>query len=226
MKITLTFDNGPHADVTPQVLEILADRGLLATFFVLGRNLADPALRRIAEHCHDAGHRIGNHSYTHSSPLGEMGDGAAIQEVADTQTLLGGLAGGGRLFRPVGRQGRIGPHMFSRRTWEYLLSEGYSCLLWNCLAEEWIDPHAWVAPTLERCRSRDWSVVVLHDIATGAIAHLPEFLDTLLAEGAEFSLDFPDDCVASRNGQETPLAARIVADHQLGVDKDAGTAFP
>jgi peptidoglycan-N-acetylglucosamine deacetylase len=226
MKITLTFDNGPHPDVTPQVLEILAERGALATFFVLGRNLADPALRTMAERCLAAGHRIGNHSYTHSSPLGEMDDDAAIREVADTQTLLDGLAEGGRLFRPVGRHGRIGPHMFSRRTWEYLLSEGYSCVLWNCLAEEWIDPHAWVVPTLNRCRSQDWSVVVLHDIATGAIDHLPEFLDTLLAEGAEFTLEFPDDCVASRNGQETPLAARIVADHRLDEGKDADAAFP
>lgn len=215
MKITLTFDNGPHPEVTQEVLDNLAKRNVPATFFVLGQNLAQPELREITKQCLQAGHGIGNHTYSHSAPLGELGDDAAIREISETQQLLNGFARGEKLFRPVGRHGRIGTHMFSRRTWEYIRSEGYTCVLWNCLAEEWIDPEAWVVPTLERCRNQDWSVVVLHDIATGAIAHLPEFLDALIAEGAQFRQDFPDDCIAFANGQETPLANRIVADRLL-----------
>jgi peptidoglycan-N-acetylglucosamine deacetylase len=215
MKITLTFDNGPHREVTPEVLNILAKRKIPATFFVLGQNLVKPDLREISEDCLQAGHEIGNHTYSHSAPLGELSDDAAISEVFETQQLLQGLVRGGKLFRPVGRQGRIGTHMFSQRTWEYVRAEGYTCVLWNCLAEEWIDPDAWVAPTLDRCKNQAWSVVVLHDIATGAIAHLPEFLDALIAEGAQFRQDFPDDCIACANGQEKPLANRIVADRLL-----------
>ncbi|MBY9051435.1 polysaccharide deacetylase family protein, partial [Pseudomonas fluorescens] len=43
--LTLTFDNGPDPDVTPLVLDILAERGIKATFFVIGEKLADPARR-------------------------------------------------------------------------------------------------------------------------------------------------------------------------------------
>jgi len=42
MKISLTFDNGPDLDVTPGVLDTLAEHGLKATFFLLGKNLASP----------------------------------------------------------------------------------------------------------------------------------------------------------------------------------------
>lgn len=210
MIISLTFDNGPDAEVTPVVLDLLAERGILATFFVLGRNLKDPALRAIAERTLHAGHRLGNHSYSHSSPLGLMDDDVAIGEIEATQHLLGELAGAEKMFRPIGRRGRIGPHMFSQKTWDFLKRERYTCVIWNCLAEEWIDAHAWVEPTLARCRTQEWSTVVIHDIATGAIDHLAEFLDRLIEEGATFSLDFPQDCLAMRVGEELPMASSVV----------------
>ncbi|MEQ6334386.1 polysaccharide deacetylase family protein [Sphingobium sp. MK2] len=211
MKITLTFDNGPHPTVTYDVLSILAARRIQAIFFVLGKNIANPLLREIAIACKDAGHRIGNHSYTHDAPLGHMEDDVAIDEIAGTDRLLGELVGDERLFRPVGRKGRIGSHMFRPRTWDFLCAKRYTCVLWNCLAEEWIDPNDWLQRTVERCRAQEWSVVVLHDLATGAIDHLAEFLDILIADGAQFTLDLPQDCLASRRGIATPLANQIVA---------------
>src|SRR3989442_6464090 len=61
----LTFDDGPHAASTPQLLEILARHQARATFFMLGQfALQYPELvRRIAQ----AGHAIGNHSWDHAS---------------------------------------------------------------------------------------------------------------------------------------------------------------
>lgn len=61
--VALTFDDGPNPAATPVILDALADRGVKATFFVLGRH-ADrwPELvRRVA----DEGHAIGNHGYFH-----------------------------------------------------------------------------------------------------------------------------------------------------------------
>ena len=46
--LTLTFDNGPEPDVTPRVLDILGERGIKTTFFVIGEKLADPARRGLA----------------------------------------------------------------------------------------------------------------------------------------------------------------------------------
>lgn len=62
-KIALTFDDGPHATQTPEILRILRHHGARATFFVIGENIPwnRDVLRRIAAE----GHVVGNHSYTH-----------------------------------------------------------------------------------------------------------------------------------------------------------------
>lgn len=63
-EVALTFDDGPHPEVTPSVLDALAGCGARATFFVIGRHLErHPAIaaRAVLE-----GHELGNHSWTHS----------------------------------------------------------------------------------------------------------------------------------------------------------------
>src|SRR6185295_9075586 len=70
--VTLTFDNGPEPDVTPRVLDILKAHDIRTTFFVIGEKLADPARRRLAVRAHDEGHWIGNHTFTHTVPLGRQ----------------------------------------------------------------------------------------------------------------------------------------------------------
>ena len=71
LTVTLSFDNGPEPGVTPQVLKVLKKEQILATFFVLGAKLADPARRKLAERAHAGGHWIGNHPMTHGTPLGK-----------------------------------------------------------------------------------------------------------------------------------------------------------
>lgn len=61
--VALTFDDGPCPSVTPAVLRILADRGVSATFFVIGQ--AARAHPDVVRAIHSAGHEIGNHSYLH-----------------------------------------------------------------------------------------------------------------------------------------------------------------
>lgn len=65
-RVYLTFDDGPHPEHTPRVLDALARAALPATFFVIGAHAQrhPDLLRRI----HREGHRIGHHSYTHSDP--------------------------------------------------------------------------------------------------------------------------------------------------------------
>ena len=73
--VALTFDDGPHAVYTDQILDILEEHGAVATFFEVARNLpkAPEAVRRAA----DMGCEIGSHSYRHAN-LGKM-DQAAQQ---------------------------------------------------------------------------------------------------------------------------------------------------
>ena len=64
-KIYLTFDDGPHPGVTPEVLSILKKYGAKATFFCLGKNAEQhPGL---IENILHQGHAIGNHTYGHSN---------------------------------------------------------------------------------------------------------------------------------------------------------------
>jgi peptidoglycan-N-acetylglucosamine deacetylase len=97
-KIALTFDDGPNPDWTPKILDILKEKGVHATFFIIGENgAANPRLvqRILAE-----GHDLGNHTFTHPN-LGETPESVAGVEINATQRLIEALTGRStRLFRP------------------------------------------------------------------------------------------------------------------------------
>jgi peptidoglycan/xylan/chitin deacetylase (PgdA/CDA1 family) len=92
-ELTVTFDNGPEPLVTPGVLDVLAHHGVAGTFFVIGSKLAKPEARACAERAHSEGHWIGNHTWTHTHPLGEQpGEAAAQLEIGRTQAEIGPLS--------------------------------------------------------------------------------------------------------------------------------------
>ncbi|MDE2182217.1 MAG: glycosyltransferase [Alphaproteobacteria bacterium] len=96
--LALTFDDGPDPDYTPAILDILKEKNVKATFFVIGANAeAHPGLiqRILAE-----GHEIGNHTFTHPN-LAETSPEADKLEYNATQRLFEALTGRSmRLFRP------------------------------------------------------------------------------------------------------------------------------
>jgi peptidoglycan-N-acetylglucosamine deacetylase len=65
-RVSLTFDDGPSAATTPRLLDYLKELGLKATFFVVGRNIANSEGFAIIERMAAEGHQIGNHSYSHA----------------------------------------------------------------------------------------------------------------------------------------------------------------
>jgi peptidoglycan/xylan/chitin deacetylase (PgdA/CDA1 family) len=199
--LTLSFDNGPEPEVTPGVLDALAARDIRATFFVLGSKLATPAGRALAERAHAAGHWIGNHTWSHGQPLGTRPGAETVEaEIARTQAELGPLAHPDKFFRPHGG-GSVGPQLLSRSAADYLVGGGYTCVLWNAIPRDWAEPDAWVETALEQCASQPWSVMVLHDIPSGAMKHLARFLDTARSAGARFRQDFPAEVTPILRGQ-------------------------
>ena len=202
--VTLTFDNGPEPDVTPTVLDTLAREDIKATFFVLGHKIAEPAGHALMERAHAEGHWIGNHTYTHATPLGRL-DGLDVPEteIGRTQALIGGLAHPEKWFRPFGGGGAIGPHLLSRPVLEFLKAGGYSCVLWNVIPRDWAEPDAWVDTAMELMAPLPWSLIVIHDLPTGAMDRLPEFIARVRAAGGRFRQDFPPDCLPLRAGRET-----------------------
>lgn len=202
VKVTLSFDNGPEPEVTDRVLDVLRARRLRATFFVIGKKLTDPARRARAQRAWAEGHWIGNHSLTHSTPLGERADrSGAAEEIGRAQELIGTLAHPHRLFRPFGGAGRLGRGLLNREAVDYLCAGGFTCVLWNCVPHDWEDTNGWVERALEQCRLQDWSLVVLHDLPTGAMVHLGRFIERLDEDGAEIVQDFPSSCIPILRGR-------------------------
>jgi peptidoglycan-N-acetylglucosamine deacetylase len=200
--LTLSFDNGPDPETTPRVLDILAERGIKTTFFVIGEKLADPQRRQLAERAHRDGHWIGNHTYTHSVPLGRQRDpDTAEHEIARTQNVIGDLAHAQRWFRPFGGGGNLDDCLLKPSVVRHLSEGGYSCVLWNAIPRDWDDPHGWVDRAMEQCCSQDASLMVLHDLPTGAMRNLEAFLDRASKAGARFRQEFPPACVPIRSGQ-------------------------
>jgi peptidoglycan/xylan/chitin deacetylase (PgdA/CDA1 family) len=210
-RITLTFDNGPTPGITDRVLDILSARRIQTTFFVIGEKLVKPGGRALAARAHSAGHWIGNHSLTHSVPLGENPDAEfARREIEETQMLIGELAHADKLFRPMGGGGSIGPHLLSQAAVQFLQAGKYTCVLWSSVPGDWKDRDGWVDQCLSEIAGRDWTVVVIHDVENACLPRLPEFLDRVDSLGVEYRHDFPEDVVIIRRGEAvSPLASHL-----------------
>nr|WP_249792661.1 polysaccharide deacetylase family protein [Bradyrhizobium sp. BRP22] len=207
----MSFDNGPEPEVTPRVLDTLRERDIKTTFFVIGEKLSDPARRALAVRAHEDGHWIGNHTFSHSIPLGQQVDAnTAENEIGRTQAAIGSLAHPQRWFRPFGGGGNLDDRLLKPSVVDYLTRNKHSCVLWNAIPRDWDDPDGWVDRALDQCRSQPWTLMVVHDLPTGAMDHLEDFLDRAKALGARFRQDFPPDCVPIRAGEiELPIDAYV-----------------
>ena len=212
-RLTLTFDNGPWPGPTDAVLDILAQRSLEATFFVVGERLLDPEARRCAERAKAEGHWIGNHTMTHGTPLGLRKDpGHAAAEIGATQDLLGDLAHPERFFRPNGK-GKLGPHLLSRAAADYLIANRFTVVTWSNVPRDWEEPRTEWPERARECLAGDgWTVLVLHEHYLAPMMDtLPAFLDRLLAEGFEIVRAFPEACLPLRRGEPAPALETLIA---------------
>jgi len=199
--LTLSFDNGPAEDVTPRVLDVLARRGVKTTFFVIGEKLARPENRRHAERAHAEGHWIGNHTWSHSLPFGLMEADAAIAEFDQTQNAIGALVHPHRFFRPYGQGGNLDKRLLSRAVVDHVARARATIVLWSALPRDWEDAEGWVERALSQIAAQPWSLMVLHDLPTGAMRHLDRFLALVEERGGRIRQDFPPDCLPMVDGQ-------------------------
>jgi peptidoglycan-N-acetylglucosamine deacetylase len=209
--VTLSFDNGP-SEVSPTVLDILRDRGITTTFFVVGDQLRRPGARQVVERAADEGHWIGNHTMTHSIQFGDSEDpDLPEKEVGATQELIGVLSHPDKLFRPSGGGGILDERVLSPTVVNYLEHHGYTCVLWNCIPHDWDDPDHWVQRCVADVLTRQWSLAVIHDLPTGAMDYLPRLLDEFESRGIEVVQHFPSECVPIRAGQRVGSLSGLCA---------------
>ncbi|MGI8738108.1 MAG: polysaccharide deacetylase family protein [Gammaproteobacteria bacterium] len=150
----LTFDDGPHPEYTPRVLDLLAAAGARATFFMVGTQAERHAglTRRVLA----AGHEVGNHTWSHAHPA-LLRAVVARHEVAAGSIALANVIGARpRYFRP--------PYGRMRRCMtEAAADQGQSVVLWSLSGKDWgpLGRARWIAERLARARAGD--IVLLHD---------------------------------------------------------------
>jgi peptidoglycan/xylan/chitin deacetylase (PgdA/CDA1 family)/glycosyltransferase involved in cell wall biosynthesis len=177
--VCLTFDDGPDAEHTPRVLDVLKKEGVAATFFIIGRKAAryPELVRRIRAE----GHVVGNHSYTHSAPH-TVSSRQMLKEVRQTDHLLAKLLGNSpRLFRPP--HGKLsGPMLLG------LWALKKAVVLWNADPRDYsCRSPAEIDSWFERRPLRGGDVVLFHDNRPFVIAALPRLIASARRQGLGFS---------------------------------------
>src|ERR1700760_721699 len=177
--IAMTFDDGPSAENTPRLLEMLKQRNIKATFFLIGQNVAsnpDLVRRILAE-----GHEIGNHSWTHPQ-LSKLSDDRVTMEITKTQDAIRDASG----FTPTLLRPPYGAITMRQRQWiENKL--GLSVILWSVDPLDWKRPGASVITQRILSQARPGSIILSHDIHKQTVDAMPATLDALIAKGYKFA---------------------------------------
>jgi peptidoglycan-N-acetylglucosamine deacetylase len=176
--VAITFDDGPHPENTPRLLDMLKERRIKATFYVVGNMVKySPQLirRMIAE-----GHEIGNHTVTHGN-LARMSDDALRKELqAAHDQIIAETGVTPRTMRPPG--GAI-----KKSQKELMLREfGYPTILWSVDPEDWKRPGPAVVTSRLVNGASPGGILLVHDLHKPTVDAMPSTLDQLLAQGYEF----------------------------------------
>ena len=152
--IALTFDDGPHPYLTPKILEILDDYVAKATFFVVGSMArAYPSTLKAVS---DAGHEIGNHTYTHL-PESANGCEKLKKEIIDTeQAILEIALQKPKLFRP--------PTGYICKSAVKMTGElGYKTIVWDIDTKDWAHNSPQKILSEVKKYAKNGSIILFHD---------------------------------------------------------------
>ena len=185
-RMALTFDDGPDPQNTPALLDILAQRSLRATFFVIGTQAktAPCIVQRLLEE----GHSIGNHSWSHPH-LDKLDDAAFLQEIDQTAEVLAQITGQAApsLFRPP--FGALTP----RQTKMLEAERGLTSIYWSYNPQDYNQPGVDCLQSRILSHAAPGQIVLMHDVRAQTVEALPDVLDELIERG--FDLDVPLEAV-------------------------------
>lgn len=132
-EIALTFDDGPNPRCTPQLLDVLARFNVRATFFLIGQFAVQQ--RDLVRRIHDAGHLIGNHTWTHPN-LFRTDRQTTRKELDETTNRLQQITSTRvRFFRPPFGMRRVHTLLIAREL-------GLIPVTWNVIGNDWDAPSA------------------------------------------------------------------------------------
>lgn len=181
-QVALTFDDGPDETYTPQVLEVLKQEGVRATFFLVGSRVEE--LPGVARRIAAEGHAVGNHGFHHVR-YSALSRAQIITDLGRADDALHRATGQRpRLFRPP--YGALDPHSVRAIT-----DQGYRVIMWS------IDSRDWQAPGSGRIidtvlgSSHDGAIILLHSGGgpgqdlSGTVKALPAIIQGLRDRGYE-----------------------------------------
>ena len=172
--VALTFDDGPQASSPPVLLEGLARRGVHATIFVIGENVAgnEELLIRMERD----GHQIGLHTFHHKSLAAVNGRDFYAEVDKLRETLSGLLDQEDFMLRPP--YGMITPSNRARA--------GSPIILWSVDPEDWSDRSSARQLSVILDKVEDGSIILLHDIYAESVDTALAAVDELMAQGYKF----------------------------------------
>ncbi len=170
MEIALSFDDGPHPRLTPVILDILSEYGVKATFFMVGENVGyyPAAARAVAE----AGHEIGNHTFSHRR-FGRMSEDDLRREITACEEAISSVtASPVRFIRPP--EGQMSDAMG-----RVLGNSDYRVILWDVDTRDWAHtpPDAITRHILDTVQAGD--IILMHDFI-GHDSPTPEALRAVI----------------------------------------------
>jgi peptidoglycan/xylan/chitin deacetylase (PgdA/CDA1 family) len=178
-RVCLTFDDGPHPQHSLQVLEVLKEHKVTATFFVIGERARQypGIIGRMAKE----GHELGHHSFYHRDPA-SVSATQLIDEAKSTSALIREITGTAPvLFRP--------PHgKLTVRKMLRLWAAGQSIVLWSVDPKDYVRQSAdEVAEYVRSNPLQGGDIVLMHDNLPHAAAVLPALIESALKDSLRFT---------------------------------------
>jgi peptidoglycan/xylan/chitin deacetylase (PgdA/CDA1 family) len=179
-EVVLTFDDGPIPKNSYQVLQILADQCVKATFFLVGEQArANPeGVRKVR----DAGHTVATHTQNHPSNIQRMPIDRAQKQIDDGIASVTAALGDGTAPAPFFRIPGLGRNDGIEA---YAESKGIQVWSADFPADDWhrISPQRVYDLAIKRLEAKGKGILLLHDIQARTVAALPKILQTLKARG-------------------------------------------
>lgn len=176
--VAITFDDGPEPELTPRLLEILDERGVKATFYLVGENARRHP--EVVAQIDAGGHELGNHTWSHRF-LTTQTARSIRRELRTTDDAISEVLG----RSPATLRPPYGAVTRSLAGWaqdEF----GYRTILWSVDAADWESPSPDVVVDRIVSGTGPGSIILAHDPLPHTVAAMPETLDRLLAAGYRF----------------------------------------
>ena len=172
--VALTFDDGPNPSTTPQLLNILKQKNVKATFFMLGNSVnANP---QIAKRVANEGHQIGSHSYSHPQLTG-LGASQIQSQMRSTDKAI--YFATGKLpttFRP--------PYGAINRNVSNTVSK--PAIMWSIDTRDWESRNPTAINNVVNRNIHNGAIILLHDIHQPSVNSVSTMIDNLKRQGYQF----------------------------------------